>query len=243
MGSLDPFFPYYGSAYMKSRRYPVPRYSKGKEPLCGGAGFSTFHGLKQVDLMDIDPIIVGVWHYLMHARADEILALPEMPEVGDHVDNYSLPQEAKWLIGFWLNRGSAQPKKSRTAYSARTDRAQLNWGVRAKERIARQLPALEGWTIAEGSYETMANEEATWFIDPPYVDKGRYYRHSLELTEFGNVADFCRSRAGQVIVCEQAGADWLPFRALGSFKSTKGRTSEVFWTNDQLEHGLFEVAA
>lgn len=240
---MDPFFPYYGSAWGKSRRYPAPRYQHVIEPCSGAAGYSTFHGVKRVDLMDIDPIIFGVWHYLIHARAEEILALPEMPEVGNHVDNYAMPQEAKWLIGFWLNRGSAQPKKSRTAYSARTDKAQLNWGARAKERIARQLPALEGWTITEGSYETLLNREATWFIDPPYADKGRYYRHSLKLTEFDNLAAFCRSRQGQVITCEQDGADWLDFRPLGSFKSSIGRTTEVFWTNDQLEPDLFEDAA
>ena len=194
----------------------------------------------RADLIDIDPIIVGVWRYLMGVTAAEIMALPEMPQVGDHVDNYTIPQEAKWLIGFWLNRGSAQPKKSRTAYSARTDKAQLNWGARAKERIARQLPALEGWTISEGSYADMTDAEATWFIDPPYAEKGRYYRHSLELTEFGNLAAWCRSRSGQIIVCEQHGADWLPFVHLGDFKSTMGRTLEVFWTNLYEQHVLDE---
>ena len=35
-------------------------------------------------------------------------------------------------------------------------------------------------------------------------------------------------------LCEQAGADWLPFEPLGSFKTaTKGRRSnEVIWTRD-----------
>ena len=144
------------------------------------------------------------------------------------MDDYPLPQEAKWLIGFWLNRGSAQPKKSRTAYSARTDKAQLNWGPRAKERIASQLPAIEGWSVSQGSYDLAPNRDVTWFVDPPYGDKGKYYRHTF--SDFDRLGRWCESRQGQIIVCEAEGATWLPFTPLGSFKSSKGRVQEVVYT-------------
>lgn len=223
---MRPFFPYYGSMWNRARYYPVPQHDLVKEPFAGAAGYSLFYDCRRVDLFDVDPIVCGVWHYLLNADPAEVMALPDMPEVGDSVDNYALPQEAKWLIGFWLNRGSAQPKKTRTAYSARTDRAQLNWGPRAKERIVAQLPMIqEGWTITEGSYERAENEAATWLIDPPYQDKGRFYRFPLR--EFGHLATWARARSGLVIVCEQAGADWLPFVPLGSFKSTRGRSAEM----------------
>ncbi|MQB02469.1 MAG: hypothetical protein GEU78_20045, partial [Actinobacteria bacterium] len=173
---MRPFFPYYGSKWNIARHYPRPAYGRVVEPFAGSAAYATFYDCPQVDLFDADPVVAGTWAYLMRATAPEIAALPEMPEVGDSVDNYDLPQEAKWLIGFWLNRGSAQPKKSRTAYSARTDRAQLNWGPRAKERIIAQLPALAGWTVTNAPYSAAPDSEATWFIDPPYGDKGKFYR-------------------------------------------------------------------
>jgi hypothetical protein len=225
----------------RARHYPAPQHDVVKEPFAGAAGYSTFYDCRRVDLFDVDPIICGVWDYLIGADPVEIMALPEMPEVGDSVDNYTIPQEAKLLIGFWLNRGSAQPKKSRTAYSARTDRAQLNWGRKAKERIVGQLPMIEeGWTITEGSYERAGDEEATWVIDPPYKDKGKYYR--FPLTDFEPLARWVRDRSGLVMVCEQDGADWLPFRPLGSFKSTTGRSAEViFLANDDSD--LFGEAA
>lgn len=223
---LRPFFPYYGSKWNIARYYPAPRYNHIIEPFAGSAGYATFHGVKYATLFDVDPIIVGVWEYLIsrRERADEIWALPDLPNVGDCVDDYDLPQGAKWLIGFWLNRGSAQPKKSRTAYSARTDRAQLNWGPRAKARIVEQLPALEHWRVGSQSFQDTPMLKATWFIDPPYGEKGKYYRHSY--VNYLALAAWCRTRVGQVIVCEGPGATWLPFEPLGSFKSSKGRADE-----------------
>lgn len=226
---MRPFFPYYGSMWNRARYFPAPQHDVVKEPFAGSASYSLFYDCRRVDLFDLDPIICGVWHYLLNVDPTEILALPELPEVGDSVDNYDLPQEVKWLIGFWLNRGSATPKKSRTAYGARTDRAQLTWSRAAKERIIGQLPIIEeGWTITEGSYAEAGDDEATWLIDPPYVDKGRYYR--FPMTDYTPLAAFVRARRGLVMVCEQEGADWLPFRPLGSFKSTTGRSSEVIYT-------------
>jgi hypothetical protein len=223
---MRPFFPYYGSMWNRARHYPAPQHGVVNEPFAGGAGYSLFYDCRRVNLFDIDPIICGVWDYLLTVEPAEIMALPEMPEVGDSVDNYELPQEAKWLIGFWLNRGSSSPKKSRTAYSARTDRGQLTWGRKAKERIVAQLPIIEeGWTITQGSYDRAPDDEATWLYDPPYQDKGKHYRYPL--SDFASLAAHIRARRGLVMVCEQDGADWLPFERLGSFKSTKGRSEEV----------------
>lgn len=237
---MRPMFPYYGSKWNIARHYPEPRPGLVVEPFAGGAGYASFYEVRQALLVDKDPIIAGLWRYLIGVRADEIMALPEMPEVGDNVDNYAIPQEAKWLIGFWLNRGSAQPKKSRTAYSARTDRAQLNWGAKAKERIASQLPLIAEWQVIEGSYEDAPDVEATWFVDPPYGDKGKFYR--VGFSDFDALGAWCLERKGAMIACEGEGADWLPFRPLGSFKSSKGRAAEVVYVSGSA-NDLFGMAA
>lgn len=233
---LRPFFPYYGSKWNIARYYPAPVFEHIIEPFAGGAGYATFYATPYtaVTLFDADPIIAGVWEYLIRLcyleAAHEILALPDLPNVGDSVDDHVIPQEAKWLIGFWLNRGSAQPKKSRTAYSARTDRAQLNWGPRAKARIAAQIPALARWRVKCADYQDpgVPMLRATWFIDPPYGEKGLHYRYKL--VNFNALGAWCRIRIGQVIVCEGPGASWLPFEPLGSFKSSKGRADEFVYT-------------
>jgi hypothetical protein len=240
--SLRPFFPYYGSKWNIARHYPKPAHDLVIEPFAGSAGYATFYGCRRVHLIDADPILTGVWSYLIRASAAEIMALPEMPEVGDCVDNYAIPQEAKWLIGFWLNRGSATPKKSRTAYSARGDRAQLIWGPRAKARIAGQLSGIRGWTVTHGSYETVPNGEATWYVDPPYGDKGKYYRKQFD--QFDTLGRWCVDRRGMVVVCEGADATWLPFQPLGDFKTSLGRAKEaVFVQGAPRERTLFDAVA
>lgn len=222
---LKPLFPYYGSKWRDARRYAEPR-GVVIEPFAGSAGYSVYWGAPVVRLYDVDPIIVGLWSYLIRTSAEEILRLPDL-EVGQSVDDFTLPPEAKWLIGFWLNRGSAQPKKSKTSFSARTDKAQLIWSARARGRIAGQLRGIRGWTIEQRSFQDIPNTDATWFIDPPYVDKGRYYRFNA--VDYVALATWTRERLGRVFVCEQEGADWLPFEPLAVIKSTKGTSAEVVY--------------
>lgn len=227
---MKPLFPYYGSKWRDAKRYGAPRGDTVIEPFAGSAGYATYYAPKHVMLYDVDPYIVGVWSYLIRTPAKEILALPDL-EVGQSVESLSLPQEAKWLIGFWLNRGSSQPKKTKTTYSARTDRQQLVWSQRARERIASEIDGVRHWTITHGDYTQAPRlSNATYYVDPPYGDKGRYYRFkNVDLPALG---EWCKALPGHVIACEQEGATWLPFRPLASIKSSKGRSSEAVWTSD-----------
>ena len=62
-------------------------------------------------LVDKYHVIVGIWNYLIQATKADILALPDL-KTGDNVDTFNISQEEKWLIGFCINGGSAQPKKN-----------------------------------------------------------------------------------------------------------------------------------
>lgn len=228
---MRPLFPFYGSKWNTARHYPPPR-GTVIEPFAGSAGYSTFYAPARVVLYDKDPILVGVWQYLIHVKPSEVLGLPDL-DSGETVDALVLPQEAKWLIGFWLNRGSSQPKKTKTVYSARTDRAQLIWGERARERIARDVEGVRQWKVFLGDYTEVCLEDGTWFVDPPYVVKGCYYRYHT--VDYANLARWCCTLPGQVIVCEQEGANWLPFHPLRIIKSTKGMSAEVVYTNKKKE--------
>ncbi len=225
---MRPLFPFYGSKWRDAKRYPGPYNGVVIEPFAGSAGYATYWEPARVILYDRDPIIVSVWDYLIHVTASEVRALPDL-EVGQSVDDLSsLPQEARWLIGFWLNRGSATPKKTKTAFSARTERQQLIWSERARVRIASEIEKVRHWEVFYGSYESCPRLDATWFVDPPYVDKGRYYR--IRSVDYDRLGAWCRHLPGQTIVCEQDGAMWLPFRPLAIIKSTRGTSSEVVWT-------------
>lgn len=232
---MRPLFPFYGSKWRDARKYGPPG-AHVVEPFAGSAGYSTYWEPARVTLIDADPILVGVWDYLIRASAREILDLPDV-EVGQDVRAMGLPQEAAWLIGFWLNRGSASPKRTRTAFSARTDKAQLVWGERARQRIAADVHKVNGWTVREGDYrDAPSDPDATFFVDPPYVDKGWYYRvntvHYPDLAKWSMAtAERNEWGAGRIVVCEQHGAEWLPFQDLAVNKSTRGTSREVVWTD------------
>jgi hypothetical protein len=226
---VRPLFPFYGSKWRDARRYPPPRNGSVVEPFAGSAGYSTWYEPERVTLLDVDPYIVGVWRFLIGASERDILSLPDL-EPGQSTDDLNVSQEARWLIGFWLNRGSAQPKKSQTAYSRRVDRQQLVWSERARTRIAGDLGGIRHWRILEADHSTAPIADATYFVDPPYVDKGRHYRFGR--VDHGAIGSWVLGLPGTVIVCEQAGATWLPFEPLATIKSTRGTSAEVVYVKE-----------
>lgn len=225
---LKPFFPFYGSKWRIAKLYPAPQSDLVVEPFAGSACYSLYWEPPNVALIDLDPVIVGIWDYLIRTPESEILALPDLA-VGQNTDDLSLCQEAKWLVGFWINRGSSSPKNSRTAFSSRTDKAQLIWGERARQRIASQQSHIRHWSIFHKSYADLGNIEATWFIDPPYTEKG--YRYVFNKIDYPTLATWSKERLGRVIVCENPAATWLPFTPLITAKTTRGTSNEGCWTN------------
>lgn len=141
---LRPFFPFYGSKWRSVPFYPAPAYSTIIEPFAGSAGYSLAYPQRNIVLVDADPTIAALWRYLTRVSSDEILRLPDIEPGEDVHDRISLP-EARALVGFWINRGSSTPKRLRSAFSSRTDKAQLVWGgagARAYRRPASFHPAL-----------------------------------------------------------------------------------------------------
>lgn len=100
-----------------------------------------------------------------------------------------------------------------------------------RERVASQVTTIRHWQIIEGDYTAAPDLEATWFIDSPYEGAGRHYVHGSRGIDYAALATWCRARRGQPIVCEQEGANWLPFRRLGVFKAGPAtqRSAEAVW--------------
>lgn len=224
---LRPFFTYFGGKYRAAPRYDAPRHNTIIEPFAGSAGYSVRNHEKQVILYDVDPIIYGVWDYLIHAKPSEILALPSEVE---HVNDIPGPQEARWLVGFWLNKGRERPRLTPSKWMRLKIHPHSFWGDTIKERIASQVEHIRHWQVFNKSYEDAINQEATWFVDPPYVKAGKCYRFNK--VDYTHLAYWCRDRQGQTIVCEQFGAAWLPFESIGLVRSNYKtiHSHEVAWT-------------
>lgn len=84
------------------------------------------------------------------------------------------------------------------------------------------------WRLIEGDYSeglALLDEHTTCFVDPPYSSpagakyatrpKGTPEQRAAWYAELG---ERVRAMPGQVIVCENEGATWLPFRKFGTFR-------------------------
>ncbi len=108
MARLRPFFSFFGSKWSMAPSYPSPRFETIIEPFAGSAAYSLMYPDRNVYLADKDPVVVAVWKYLISVSEYEMSKLPIL-HVGDRVSDFDLSQEARWLMGFWINRGQGVP--------------------------------------------------------------------------------------------------------------------------------------
>lgn len=222
-------FSYYGSKSKVIDCYPSPQYSKIIEPFAGSARYALKYFDRDVLLVDKWDVIIKIWHYLQAASPADIMALPE-PAYKDNIEKCNLSEGERLLMGFLVARGVAHPQKIVQQFS----------DIRsAKKQIATQLFKIKHWTIRQGSYETIENQEATWFIDPPYQVGGHKYNQNK--INFAHLATWSQSRQGQVIVCENTKASWLPFWPVRELNGAYSKTSEVIWSNRVMQPTLFEL--
>jgi hypothetical protein len=242
--SMRPFWRYFGGKWAAAHTYPAPRRTLIVEPFAGAAGYATRFGAgRDVLLIDANPIIAEVWRWLIAATPDDVLAVGDIPDGGTAHD-LDAPQAARWLAGFWLQEAAAEPGITPSVWASRG--GMRGWSAPVRQRIAEQVPLIRNWRVIGGTYHDAPDVDATWFVDPPYsTPAGARYPTQPGLRDvrrgpaldagFADLAVWCRARHGQVIVCEQVGATWLPFRphavrhvALGAHKPA--RTShEAVW--------------
>jgi len=234
---LKPFFCFYGGKWRAAPHYPVPRYNRLIEPFTGAAGYSTRYHLCDVVLVERDPVIAELWRWLIKATGDDVLALPL--EIPTTIRDLGLDPGPAALIGFWVTGGSSGPRQTPCKWMReRVNPSSGYWGEPVRTRIASQVGAIKHWTVIEGDYTDAPTEEATYFVDPPYANKaGSYYR--MKFTGHAALGEWCQTRPGQVIVCENDGAAWLPFRHFRDIQSSssaghgKKISKEAIWLSDE----------
>lgn len=235
---MRPFFSFYGGKFRQAARMPEPRYPLIIEPFAGSLGYSVRHGAGRSVLgVERDPVIAGVWDWLLSASPADVLALPLLGDTDDLRTMTHLDQRASDLIGFWINKGMTAPcnKPSKWMRDYADTRPETFWGAAVRDRIANQLSEVASWEVVAGDYSRAPDVEATWVIDPPYQGRaGQRYKFGAKGIDYAALGEWCRSRRGQVIVCEHVGADWLPFEpveyAVKAARSGGGNYSaEAIW--------------
>lgn len=218
---------YYGAKGRIVESYPKPKFNKIIEPFAGTARYSLRHFEKEVLLIEKYGVLVDIWKWLQLCSPSDIQRLPRL-NGGDKVDDFTYDcTEARNLMGFLAGYSMSQPRKTVSASRLSIRPNHINFAI---NRIADDLFKIKHWDIRLGDYR-IGNEEATWFIDPPYQFGGHYYKFGNKGFDFQELAAFCERRKGQVIVCENDKADWMDFKPLVSHQGAKGKQNEVIWTN------------
>lgn len=216
--------------------YPKSLYDTIIEPFAGSAQYAFLYWQKQVILVEKYKRIYDIWNWLINeATPDFIMSLPLFKQ-GEKIVYSNLvvrdlialesrcgieyPQLLagkynRWaapirdLISLESTRGSdGSPRPSAVKYNRWSE----NDG-RGRKRIVDNLHKIKHWKIIRGDYFLAPDVEATWFIDPPYYNKaGLRYKHNCMDIDYEKLGQWCRDRKGQVIACEELGANWLPFR-------------------------------
>lgn len=176
-------------------------------------------------LIEKDREIVALWHRLLGMTSDEILSI-ERPATG------SRSSELLYLLAAGrTTRDTAAEFVVSSRMAGRIDPM--------LRRIASVVDECRHFEVIEGDYRDAPECTATWFIDPPYTNptggrwdrsRGGRYPHSYKGIDYNHLAKWSMDRAGQVIVCEMEGSDWLPWSAAIEARDGVHRKSpEVYW--------------
>jgi 16S rRNA G966 N2-methylase RsmD len=215
---------YYGNKCKVINYYPAPLQDIIIEPFAGSARYSLKYWEKDVLLIDKYEVVVRIWKWLQQCSANDILSLPTL-KAGDKIDRneYDCIEQA-WFMGFLISAATRNPKLTVSPFGAKQMESE-------KRRMAADIHKIKHWSIIEGDYKDVINSKATWFIDPPYQYGGEHYVKSNKHINYTHLAEWCRSRDGQVIVCENTKADWLHFQPMKQMQGAKHKTIEAIWSN------------
>lgn len=220
---------YYGAKTNLVDLYPKPKHGLIIEPFAGSARYALKYFDRDVLLIDKYPVLVRIWKWLQSCSPNDILKLPRF-KPGQTVNDFIFDcDEAKWFMGFIIGCGAERPRIKATDRKTIARPNHINYNL---NRVAGELFKIKHWQIIEGDYLAAPNVSATWFIDPPYEFGGQAYVMSSKKIDFNSLAEWCRSRTGQVIVCENTKATWMDFKPMKKQRGSLHTTTEAIWSNE-----------
>lgn len=232
---------YYGGKSKIVHHYPVPTHSLLIEPFAGSGAYSWHHrrmdsgAPREVWLNDLDARTYSIWKFLTSPDASDIVEayVPETVEAGTKISEI-IPADYPGLVEMCRAEANQGTQGARGVHDQVTSMGAKCWKVRRK--ALQVIPEVKDWRITNSSYEDLINVDATWFVDPPYSNPAgsRYRTTGINYEALGW---WCLNRKGQTIVCENLGANWLPFvpmehsRVSIRSRYQKADAKEVMWTN------------
>lgn len=210
-------FPYFGRKARHAGKYPAPAFPLVIEPFAGSMAYTAHHRPQMGIGIEADSRVVDLWH---RGVSMGLLGSTLVP-----------PAQGSTTSDLLVKLASYSEHSLTSGDMKVSSRMLRDW-----DSVVRRMAEVGSWAADHvlytlGDWKHAPNVEATWFIDPPYQYANRRgYKHGASGVDFAALAEFCKTRRGQVIVCEQQGADWLPFEPLYELGSHRGaRSTEVVW--------------
>lgn len=239
-------FPYYGSKHAFSHAYPEPHYNTIIEPFAGSAAYSHRWYDRNVILFDVSGEVRLMWEWLLSVSRREIMTLPVLRDRNDCASNHTTDPTIIRVYSHLVVRSPNRSKSGKPTPFGWGDRDLISCLIRGqrREEYADALDKIRHWKFYQHGYTEIdgivGNVEATWFVDPPYNNTaGKIYKHNCTGIDFGHLGDWCHARRGQVIVCENLGATWMPFRRLREIEGTAKRSTEAIYHRSEYASALF----
>lgn len=238
---ISSVFSYYGGKSKIVDCYPRPSHDVVIEPFAGAAAYAWRWRDHAIWINDLDPRTYAIWAFLTSSDALDAVRqyVPANVKAGMRVSEIcskSTPVGLVELMRAEANRGT---QGARGVHDTITSMGQSCWH-RLRPKMETVIPSIQHWYVTNLPYDQLdfGAASATWFIDPPYANiAGNRYREAA--INYDILADWCLSRRGQIIVCENDGASWLPFTKMDhrrvSIRSRYQRANarEVVYTANQ----------
>lgn len=220
-------FKFYGAKQRIAAQYPEPELDTVVEPFAGAAGYAV-HWRKHASLailIEKDKRVVALWHRLLKMDVGDLLNMPA-PVPGE--------RSTDLLVAFAAGRSTRDTPVEFTVTTRMAERFDP-----MRRRIAGVLDECRHFEVRAGDYREAPDLAATWFVDPPYQTtgagradrtRGGRYTHANTDLNYQGLGDWVQARRGQVVACDQAGSDWLPWNGrLSGQDSASRRYTEVYW--------------
>ena len=225
---------YYGGKGNVVKYYPEPKHKNIIEPFAGGAAYSLLYYNHDITLCEKNINVYNMWDYIQNGD-DDYKYLPEVVSPGEKISDIvcidNIHSGLLWLLRAACNMGTAGSNKKNNTI---TPFGAIHWNLQIR-KIEYWKHKIQHWNIKHGSYTSLKNSNATWFIDPPYINTG--YKYAESNIDYTLLAKWCIERKGFSIVCENKNANWLSFQEKinfnkNTFKSTfvKSNSKEVYCT-------------
>lgn len=224
-------FNYYGGKSKLAHLYPFPRYHKVIEPFAGSARYSLHYWTKEIQLYDKSQEVINIWHYLQNVTEEELRTL-YIPKKGEDIRELPYTNMERLFLSYLVDVSAGKRYKV-SSFGAQN--------LQSFHKKISNVHKCRSWSIQQGDYRDIPNQEATWFIDPPYFYGGEHYKHSSKHIDYQELAEWCKTRKGQVIVCENTKANWLDFMPLIEFSGAVHTTTEAIWTNYPTSYGVKQL--